>query len=97
MSDHNVMYDEGPPLRERTQKAVADETLRGNLRNSSASWAKGRQRVSDEFGFEEMKARAKEIRTGNIKQLPQLLDQLTERVIANGGSVIRAPDRETAA
>ena len=97
MSDHDVMYDEGPPLRERTQKAVADETLRGNLRNSSASWGKGRQRVSEEFGFEEMKARAKEIRTGNIKQLPQLLDQLTERVIANGGRVIRAPDRETAA
>lgn len=97
MSDHDVMYDEGPPLRERTQRAVADETLRGNLRNSSASWAKGRQRVADEFGFEEMKARAKEIRTGNIKRLPELLEQLTERVIANGGTVVRAPDRETAA
>ncbi len=97
MSDPDVMYDEGPPLRERTQAAVADLTLRENLRTSGTSWAKGRQKMRDEFGFDGMRERAKAIRSANIANLPALLAQLEERVVANGGKVVHAPDRAAAA
>lgn len=97
MTNRDVMYGEGPPLRERTQAAVADLTLRENLRTSGTSWAKGRQKMRDEFGFEGMRERAKQIRTGNIARLPELLAQLEERVVANGGIVVHAADRAAAA
>ena len=92
-----VTYDDGQPLRERTQAAVADEQLRANLQAAAASWTKGRERVRDEFGFEEMRDRAREIRQGNIRQLPELLERLEERVRASGGTVYRATDRAAAA
>jgi L-lactate dehydrogenase complex protein LldF len=92
-----VSYDEGPPLRARTAAAVADDQLRANLLATAASWTAGRQKMIDEFGFDAMRDRAREIRRGNIRQLPELLDRLEERVRANGGIVYRAPDRDDAA
>ncbi len=92
-----VSYDEGPPLRARTAAAVADTTLRANLQATAASWTAGREKMRDEFGFEQMRERAREIRLGNIRQLPELLDRLEERVRANGGIVVRAADRDAAA
>ena len=92
-----VSYDEGPPLRERTAAAVTDEQLRANLQATAASWAAGREKMVAEFGFDQMRERAREIRLGNIRQLPELLDRLEERVTANGGIVYRAADRDAAA
>jgi len=97
VSDRPVGYGEGPPLRERTRRAVADRTLRGNLASSAASWAAGRRRMRDEQDFDAMRDRARAIRTENIRRLPELLEQLSERVIANGGYVMRAPTRDAAA
>lgn len=91
-----VSYDEGPPLRERTAAAVADEQLRANLRATAASWTAGREKMVAEHGFDQMRERAREIRRGNIRQLPELLDRLEERVRANGGVVYRAADRDAA-
>ncbi len=93
----SVSYDEGPPLRERTAAAVADTQLRANLQASAASWAIGRQKMVDEFGFDAMRDRAREIRRDNIRRLPELLERLEERVRANGGTVVHAPDRDAAA
>lgn len=93
----DVSYDEGPPLRARTSAAVEDEQLRANLKATAASWTAGRQTMVDEFGFDRMRERAREIRQGNIRQLPELLDRLEERVRANGGIVVRAADRDAAA
>jgi L-lactate dehydrogenase complex protein LldF len=92
-----VSYDEGPPLRERTAAAVANDTLRANLQATAASWTAGHEKMRDEFGFDRMRERAREIRRGNIRQLPELLDRLEERVRANGGVVYRAADRDAAA
>lgn len=97
MSDRPVTYGEGPGLRERTRRAVADTTLRGNLASSAASWAKGRQRMRDDHDFDAMRERARAIRVENIRRLPELLDRLSERVVANGGFVVRAATRDAAA
>jgi len=91
-----VTYDDGPPLRARTQEAVADDQLRANLRSTAASWTAGREKMRAEFGFDEMRDRAREIRRDNIRRLPELLDRLEERVRANGGVVYRAADRDAA-
>ncbi len=92
-----VSYDEGPPLRARTAAAVADAQLRANLQSTAASWQAGREKMREEFGFDQMRDRAREIRRGNIRQLPELLERLEERVRANGGVVVHAPDRDAAA
>ena len=92
-----VSYDEGPPLRARTAAAVADAQLRANLQATAASWAAGREKMRDAFGLDQMRDRAREIRRENIRQLPELLDRLEERVRANGGIVYRAADRDAAA
>ena len=91
-----VSYREGPPLRERTRAAVADERLRGNLSASAASWAAGRRHMRDEFGFEAMRDRARDIRRDNIRRLPELLTTLEERVRASAGHVFHAADRDAA-
>jgi L-lactate dehydrogenase complex protein LldF len=49
------------------------------------------------FGFDEMRDRARAIRAGNIRRLPELLAQLEERVSAAGGTVYHAADRDAAA
>ena len=43
-----------------------------------------------------MRERAREIRRGNIRDLPELLDRLEERVRAAGGVVVRAADSTSA-
>ena len=88
--------DADEPLRERTREALADPELAGNLRAAAASWAAGRERMVREKGFAEMRARAREIRRGNIRDLPALLDRLEERVTAAGGVVARVGDAEAA-
>lgn len=79
-------------LRERARDALGDAQLGGNLKGSSSSWAAGRARVGREHPFAEMRERAREIRTGAVRDLPALLDRLQERVEAAGGTVYRAAD-----
>jgi L-lactate dehydrogenase complex protein LldF len=93
----DVTYDDGHTLRERTAAAVGDAQLRANLQAAAKSWTAGRERMRDQFGFDEMRNRAREIRSGNIRQLPELLERLEERVRAAGGTVYRAADRDAAA
>jgi len=93
----DVTYDDGKSLRERTAAAVADEQLRANLQGAARSWTAGQERMRDEFAFDEMRDRAREIRTGNIRQLPELLERLEVRVRTAGGTVYHAADRDAAA
>jgi L-lactate dehydrogenase complex protein LldF len=93
----DVTYDDGLSLRARTAAAVADDQLRANLDAAARSFAAGRERMRAEFGFDEMRDRAREIRTDNIRRLPELLTQLEERVRAAGGTVFHAADRDAAA
>ncbi len=93
----DITYDDGQTLRARTAAAVNDEQLRANLDAAARSFAAGRERMRAGFGFDEMRDRAREIRTGNIRRLPELLTQLEERVRAAGGTVFHAADRDAAA
>jgi L-lactate dehydrogenase complex protein LldF len=92
-----VMYpDVAGTLRERTQNAVGDHELRENLLASAGGWAKGMESIREAHPFDEMRARAREIRTSNIAQLPELLGRLEERVRAAGGTVARVADGDAA-
>ena len=92
-----VMYpDAAGTLRERTADALGDAELGGNLAGAAASWAAGRARMAEEHGFADMRARARDIRTDNIRRLPQLLERLEANVRAAGGVVARVPDAEAA-
>jgi L-lactate dehydrogenase complex protein LldF len=92
-----VVYpDASEPLRERTREALADAELAGNLRAAGASWGASRARVASENPFAQMRERAREIRRGDIRDLPELLDRLEERVTAAGGVVTRAADADAA-
>jgi L-lactate dehydrogenase complex protein LldF len=92
-----VVYpDADEPLRARTRDALADAELGGNLRAAAASWAAGRERMARDHGFGEMRARAREIRRGNIARLPELLERLERRVTEAGGVVTRVGDAESA-
>ena len=93
----DITYDDGRTLRERTAAAVHDAQLRANLDAAARSFATGRERMRDGFGFDEMRDRAREIRTDNIRRLPELLTQLEERVRTAGGTVFHAADRDAAA
>ncbi len=62
------------PLRERTREALADAELAGNLRAAGASWAASRAGSRPRIPFAEMRDRAREIRRGDIRDLPELLD-----------------------
>jgi L-lactate dehydrogenase complex protein LldF len=53
--------------------------------------------MRDEHGFDAMRDRARQIRRDNIRRLPELLERLEERIRANGGTVVHAADRDTAA
>ncbi len=97
MTDRPITYGEGPGLRERTRRAVADRTLRANLATSAATFTRGRERMREEQDFDAMRERARAIRSENIRRLPELLDRLTERVVANGGRVVHAATRDAAA
>jgi L-lactate dehydrogenase complex protein LldF len=89
----DVVYrDTQGTLRERTRAAVADQRLGATLRNASASWAAGRRAMGEQYPIPDMRARAREIRQGNIRDLPALLERLEERVAAAGGTVVRAAD-----
>lgn len=92
-----VMYpDTEGDLRARSREALADTQLGGNLRTAAASWAAGRERIGQEHPFAEMRDRARQIRQGNIRALPELLERLESQVVAQGGVVTRVADGETA-
>jgi L-lactate dehydrogenase complex protein LldF len=82
--------DATAPLRDRTRAALADDELAGNLRAAAASWGASREKVAAQNPFAQMRERAREIRRGDIRDLPVLLAQLEERVGAAGGVVYRA-------
>ena len=92
-----VVYpDADAPLRERTREALADAELGANLRTAAASWTAGRERMVRDHGFAGMRDRAREIRRGDIADLPELLGRLEERVAAAGGVVARVADADDA-
>jgi L-lactate dehydrogenase complex protein LldF len=91
-----VYTDAAAPLRERTVAALADAELGENLRTAAASWGAGRARMGREHPFAQMRERAREIRTDNVRRLPELLARLEERVREAGGVVVRVPDGEAA-
>lgn len=92
-----VVYpDADAPLRERTTEALRDTELGGNLRTAAASWAAGRARVGAEQPFAEMRLRTREIRRGNIADLPALLATLEDRITEAGGHVARVSDSDAA-
>lgn len=79
-------------LRERTVEALRDPTLAANLRTAGESWGEARDHMRSEYGLDDMRARARDIRRGNIRRLPELLTELQSNVRANGGVVVRAAD-----
>ena len=88
-----VTYDDVTgTLRERTVKAMRDPALAANLRTAGTAWAEQRQVMEHEYGFNEMRDRARDIRRSNIRELPALLTELQHNVRANGGTVVRAAD-----
>ena len=92
-----VVYPESDrPLRERTVAAVADAELRGNLDKAAAGFHSGRERMRTEHGFDEMRARAREIRQANIRDLPALHERFAARAVAAGARVVRVADADEA-
>jgi L-lactate dehydrogenase complex protein LldF len=88
-----VTYDDVTgTLRERTVKAMRDPGLAANLRTAGTAWAEQREVMDRDYGFEEMRDRAREIRRSNIRDMPALLTELQHNVRANGGTVVRAAD-----
>ncbi len=88
-----VTYDDVTgTLRERTVKAMRDPALAANLRTAGTAWAEQRQVMEHEYGFNEMRDRARDIRRSNIRELPALLTELQHNVRENGGTVVRAAD-----
>ncbi|HMO00987.1 MAG TPA: lactate utilization protein B [Miltoncostaeaceae bacterium] len=93
----DVVYrDTEGSLRDRSRAALADAELGANLRNASASWAAGRARIASQNPFAEMRERAREIRRGDIRDLPELLERLEANVRAAGGVVAYARDADAA-
>ena len=83
-------------LRERTVDALRDPTLADNLRTAGDSWGAGREVMKRDFGFDQMRDRARDIRRSNIRNMPALLAELQSNVRANGGVVVRAADADEA-
>ncbi|MGD9694189.1 MAG: lactate utilization protein B [Thermoleophilia bacterium] len=97
MGERPVVYpDATRPLRERTVEALADTELGGNLRTAAGSWKTGRTRIGEAHPFAEMRLRTREIRRGNVRNLPALLDRLEGNVRAAGGEVARVSDSDAA-
>jgi L-lactate dehydrogenase complex protein LldF len=90
MSGDVVYRDTEGTLRERAREALEDEQLSGSLRAASQSWAEGRRKMGELHPIPDLRRRAREIRSENIRELPALLDRLEERVTAAGGTVYRA-------
>ena len=67
-----------------------DPVVRPVLHKASANWAAARARAREAVDWDAWRERAKAIRTDAIRDLPALLEQLTERVEAAGGRVHRA-------
>lgn len=92
-STSTVAYsDQKGTLRDRTVEALRDPTLAANLRTAGESWGEARDHMRSEYGLDDMRARARDIRRDNIRRLPQLLTELQSNVRANGGTVVRAAD-----
>lgn len=87
-----VYLDVEGDLRDRTVEALRDDELGGNLRAAATSWAAGRASVSEQFGFDAMRDRARDIRRANVRDLPELLRRLEERATAAGATVVHAAD-----
>ncbi len=79
-------------LHERTVQALGDQTLRTNLETAASSWAAGQEVMRRDHGMDEMRARAREIRRRNIRDLPALLGEMQANVRKAGGQVVRAAD-----
>ncbi|MFM9019305.1 MAG: lactate utilization protein B [Actinomycetota bacterium] len=91
--DRGVAYlDVQGTLRERTVDALRDRTLRGNLDTAATSWGEGRDAMRSDYGLDDMRERAREIRRSNIRNLPALLSEMQAKVREAGGTVVRAAD-----
>ena len=96
-ASQGVMYDDiQGTLRQRTVEALRDPVLAGNLRTAGTAWGEQRAGIERDYPFQEMRERAREIRRGNVRHLPELLTELQQNVRANGGTVVRAADADEA-
>ncbi len=74
-----------------TQSALADETLRGNLRRALAETLHSRnEAVSEVPNWEELRHYAREVKAHTLSRLPDYLQGLEEKVLERGGKVIWA-------
>jgi L-lactate dehydrogenase complex protein LldF len=84
-------------LRERTRLAVANDRLRTSLANAVERFATHRTSRLAEFGnAQELRRAARATRADILRRLPDLLEQLADNVVANGGHVCWAATAEDA-
>ena len=87
----------GTTLRSRAAGAVANGHLRSALASFSDRFSDGRLAAAAALeNWEEMRTAARAVRARNIQHLPELLEQLAERVEARGGRVHFAIDAAAA-
>ena len=73
-----------------------DPAVTPNLHVAAGRWAAGRARARGMVDWEEWRERARQIRADAVSHLPELLEQLEERVTAAGGVVHHAATGEDA-
>ena len=91
------MSSESDSTPERADKAARirelmeteGDAVAANTRGFNAGRYESTERLDD---YEKLKAEARDIKTASIERLPELIDEVTERVEANGGTVYVADD-----
>jgi L-lactate dehydrogenase complex protein LldF len=73
-----------------------DSAVTPTLHNAAANWGRGRERAKGLTDWEAARARATAVREDAVRNMPELLDRLEERVGAAGGTVHRAATAEEA-
>ncbi|QSG09365.1 LUD domain-containing protein [Halapricum desulfuricans] len=84
----------------RAKAAQIRETMASegaSVRENTQGFNRGRyETVADLENYEELKDEARQIKEDAIERLPELIDQLTEAIEANGGTVYLAEDEADA-
>ncbi|HEX9890252.1 MAG TPA: LUD domain-containing protein, partial [Nitriliruptorales bacterium] len=87
----------GTTLRQRARNGIADEHVRGALRNVTNRLADMRVQAQDSLtNWEELRDGARAMRGDIIARLPEILERLADNVEANGGTVFWAADADEA-
>jgi L-lactate dehydrogenase complex protein LldF len=81
---HRHDGDPLPPLRDRAEAAIGDDTLQGALRVMAGRFAVGRKIRMSDPGMEELRARGIEIRAEGVAHLEENLARLEESLTSLG-------------